>query len=127
MPLEPPLSPDDIAILWHTTRRPNADRRVQHYCKIIAALDDGHSQRQVAALLRISRNTVARVYRIYAEKGLKAVLDIRRGGRPPLPQSSIVKIRCLRSQEAPRLTIRQIAKEAKVSVGTVARVISSKE
>ena len=120
----PILSSADRLSLREVIRRTNRPEGIRKYASIILDLADGKTERQIAHDLHCSRVTVKKARRVFDAGGAAGLLarDPGKGGRPPIPEERRSKVREL-ATALPLVTIKTIAREAGISVGSAAAIL----
>lgn len=92
------LTTDDRQALETILRSGKTEVRVARRARILLLIDEGHSVKTVAERVGHSESLVRRVCGRYDVRGLEAVLDARRAGRPavitPLQKARLVNLAC---------------------------------
>ena len=93
------LTADDRAGLWRIVRDGRSEQRAARRARILLAMEqDAAAVEDIAEHLDVSRKTVWEVCRRYEERGMKAVKDAPRTGRPrlftPMQRVGIEQLAC---------------------------------
>jgi len=124
------VSDEDRVQLLRWTKRTKSSNGLARRADIVLRCADGLSSAQVAAELRVTRNTVCKWRSRYIEQGLAGLLDEPRSGAPrTVSDEAVEKVVTTTLEEMPRdathWSTRSMAERSGVSRTTVRRIWSA--
>jgi transposase len=121
------LSDTERAHLERCAVQTSADAKRARRARIVLAAAAGMSNREIAQQLGVSRPTVARWRRRFAQRGMPGLLDAARSGRPRVISDAqvaevISKTLAQRPEHARRWSTRSMAAEVGLSQNAIFRI-----